>query len=165
MCQQEEEQSLGNVLGGNVDKMQLTRRILDLKQVSVIKERAKELLIINRETIHMLNHILEINLYTFPHVNGLYCIFFRRYRVIYLWLTVICLPGGCMVKTGEVIVGLCSPVSMQDELLYRNLHEEINHLALKLEKQGKTDGKNISTRRKHINKMYTLSLDLNWHTA
>lgn len=62
-------------MGGNVDKMQLTRRILDLKQVSVIKERAKELLIINRETIHMLNHILEINLYTFPHVNGLYCIF------------------------------------------------------------------------------------------
>ncbi|XP_069394661.1 uncharacterized protein [Paralichthys olivaceus] len=70
---QEEEPSLVNVLGENVDKMQLTRRILDLKQ---------------------------------------------------------------------------------DEQLYRNLHEEINHLALKLEKQGKTDGKNISTRRKHINKMW-----------
>uniref|UniRef100_A0A3B4YTW6 Uncharacterized LOC111658905 n=1 Tax=Seriola lalandi dorsalis TaxID=1841481 RepID=A0A3B4YTW6_SERLL len=70
---QEEEQSLVNVLGENVDKMQLTRRILDLKQ---------------------------------------------------------------------------------DEQLYRNLHEEINHLALKLEKQGKTDGKNISSRRKHINKMW-----------
>ncbi|XP_034754196.1 uncharacterized protein LOC117960420 isoform X4 [Etheostoma cragini] len=70
---QEEEQSLVNVLGGNVDKMQLTRRILDLKQ---------------------------------------------------------------------------------DEQLYRNLHEEINHLALKLEKQGKTDGKNISSKRKHINKMW-----------
>nr|XP_019944405.1 PREDICTED: spectrin alpha chain, non-erythrocytic 1-like [Paralichthys olivaceus] len=71
--EKEEEPSLVNVLGENVDKMQLTRRILDLKQ---------------------------------------------------------------------------------DEQLYRNLHEEINHLALKLEKQGKTDGKNISTRRKHINKMW-----------
>ncbi|XP_031139979.1 uncharacterized protein LOC116039359 isoform X2 [Sander lucioperca] len=71
--EKEEEQSLVNVLGGNVDKMQLTRRILDLKQ---------------------------------------------------------------------------------DEQIYRNLHEEINHLALKLEKQGKTDGKNISSKRKHINKMW-----------
>ncbi|XP_029962770.1 uncharacterized protein mymx isoform X3 [Salarias fasciatus] len=70
---QEEEQSLVNVLRENVDKMQLTRRILDLKQ---------------------------------------------------------------------------------DEQLHRNLHEEINNLALKLEKQGKTDGKNISSRRKHINKMW-----------
>ncbi|XP_054874518.1 spectrin beta chain, non-erythrocytic 1 isoform X7 [Amphiprion ocellaris] len=70
---QEEEQSLVNVLGENVDKMQLTRRILDLKQ---------------------------------------------------------------------------------DEQLHRNLHEEINNLALKLEKQGKTDGKNISSRRKQINKMW-----------
>ncbi|XP_068183911.1 spectrin beta chain, non-erythrocytic 1 isoform X2 [Antennarius striatus] len=71
--EKEEEQSLVNVLEENVDKMQLTRRILDFKQ---------------------------------------------------------------------------------DEQLYRNLHEEINHLALKLEKQGKTDGKNISSRRKHINKMW-----------
>ncbi|XP_008299516.1 spectrin beta chain, non-erythrocytic 2 isoform X6 [Stegastes partitus] len=70
---QEEEQSLVNVLGENVDKMQLTRKILDLKQ---------------------------------------------------------------------------------DEQLHRNLHEEINNLALKLEKQGKTDGKNISSRRKQINKMW-----------
>ncbi|XP_037322097.2 uncharacterized protein LOC119214430 isoform X1 [Pungitius pungitius] len=70
---QEEEQSLGNVLGKSVDKMQLTRRILDLKQ---------------------------------------------------------------------------------EEQLYRNLHEEINHLALKLEKQGKTDVKNISSKRKNINKMW-----------
>ncbi|KAK1791378.1 hypothetical protein P4O66_013384 [Electrophorus voltai] len=42
----------------------------------------------------------------------------------------------------------------QDKQLYRNLHEEINQLALKLEKQGKGEGKNISTRRKHINKMW-----------
>ncbi|KAG7492851.1 hypothetical protein MATL_G00019460 [Megalops atlanticus] len=71
--EKEEEQSLAGVLGENVDKIQLTRRILDLKQ---------------------------------------------------------------------------------DEQQYRTLHEEINHLALKLEKQGKTEGKNISTRRKHINKMW-----------
>ncbi|KAM6916605.1 spectrin beta chain-like isoform 2-T2 [Xenentodon cancila] len=71
--EKEEEQSLLNVLGENVDKMQLTRRILDLKQ---------------------------------------------------------------------------------DEQLHRNLHEEINNLALKLEKQGKTEGKNVSSRRKHINKMW-----------
>lgn len=41
----------------------------------------------------------------------------------------------------------------QDEQLYHNLHEEINHMAIRLEKQGKTEGKTISTRRKHINKM------------
>ncbi|XP_014857794.1 PREDICTED: uncharacterized protein LOC106927023 isoform X3 [Poecilia mexicana] len=69
----EEEQSLVSVLGENVDKMQLTRRILDLKQ---------------------------------------------------------------------------------DEQLHRNLHEEINNLALKLEKLGKADGKNITIRKKHINKMW-----------
>nr|XP_055026003.1 spectrin beta chain, non-erythrocytic 1 isoform X5 [Misgurnus anguillicaudatus] len=71
--EKEEEQSLANILGENIDKMQLTRKILDLKQ---------------------------------------------------------------------------------DEQLYRNLHEEINHMALRLEKQGKTDAKTISTRRKHINKMW-----------
>ncbi|XP_037127055.1 uncharacterized protein LOC119134475 isoform X1 [Syngnathus acus] len=71
--EKEEEQSLVNVLGANVDKMQLTRRILDLKQ---------------------------------------------------------------------------------DEQLYRTLHEEINHMALKLEKQGKSDSKSISSRRKNINKMW-----------
>ncbi|CAN9499981.1 unnamed protein product [Ophioblennius macclurei] len=71
--EKEEEQSLVNILREHVDKMQLTRRILDLKQ---------------------------------------------------------------------------------DEQLHRNLHEEINNLALKLEKQGKTDGKSISSKRKHINKMW-----------
>lgn len=81
-------------------------------------------------------------------------------------MTVICLPAVFpMVTTAEVILGLCSAVSLQDEQLYRNLHEEINHLALKLEKQEKMDGKNISSRRKHINKMYTLSLKLNWCAA
>ncbi|XP_043992149.1 uncharacterized protein LOC122842399 isoform X4 [Gambusia affinis] len=69
----EEEQCLVSVLGENVDKMQLTRRILDLKQ---------------------------------------------------------------------------------DEQLHRNLHEEINNLALKLEKLGKADSKNITIRKKHINKMW-----------
>ncbi|XP_077438064.1 uncharacterized protein mymx [Vanacampus margaritifer] len=71
--EKEEDQFLVNVLGANVDKMQLTRRILDLKQ---------------------------------------------------------------------------------DEQLYRTLHEEINHMAVKLEKQGKSDSKGISGRRKNINKMW-----------
>ncbi|XP_077469583.1 uncharacterized protein mymx isoform X2 [Stigmatopora argus] len=71
--EKEGEQYLVNVLGANVDKIQLTRRILDLKQ---------------------------------------------------------------------------------DEQLYRTLHEEINHMALKLEKQGKSDSKSISSRRKNINKMW-----------
>ncbi|KAJ8264211.1 hypothetical protein GJAV_G00146520 [Gymnothorax javanicus] len=70
---QEEVRSLAEVLGENVDKIQLTRRILDLKQ---------------------------------------------------------------------------------DEKQYQTLHEEINLLALKLEKQGKMEGKNICVRRKHINKMW-----------
>uniref|UniRef100_A0A8C2IX39 PH domain-containing protein n=2 Tax=Cyprinus carpio TaxID=7962 RepID=A0A8C2IX39_CYPCA len=71
--EKEQEQSLASILGENADKMQLTRKILDLKQ---------------------------------------------------------------------------------DEQLYHNLHEEINHMALRLEKQGKAEGKTISTRRKHINKMW-----------
>lgn len=58
MCQQEEGQSLVNVLGENVDKMQLTRRILDLKQVRIVKKVKKYyylltliILIINRNLI------------------------------------------------------------------------------------------------------------------
>ncbi|XP_058879838.1 uncharacterized protein LOC117403325 isoform X2 [Acipenser ruthenus] len=42
----------------------------------------------------------------------------------------------------------------QDEQQYWTLHAEINSLALRLEKQGKNEGKNISARRKHINKMW-----------
>ncbi|MGH0140274.1 UNVERIFIED_CONTAM: hypothetical protein FKN15_008952 [Acipenser sinensis] len=42
----------------------------------------------------------------------------------------------------------------QDEQQYRALHDEIDSLALRLEKQGKNEGKNISARRKHINKMW-----------
>lgn len=87
--------------------------------------------------------------------------FCRGFTVIYLWTTVICLPAVFpMVTTAEVILGLSCTVLLQDEQYYRNLHEEINHLALKLEKQEKTDGKNISSRKKHINKMYTLSFRL-----
>ncbi|CAL9688135.1 unnamed protein product [Knipowitschia caucasica] len=79
--EKEEPTSLANILGESVDKMQLTRRILDLKQ---------------------------------------------------------------------------------DEQLYRHLYEEINHLAFKLEKQGKADGKNVSNQRKHVNKMYTWSFEMSW---
>lgn len=39
VLQQEEEQWLGDILGESVDKMQLTRRILDLKQVRVEKRQ------------------------------------------------------------------------------------------------------------------------------
>ena len=53
---------------------------------------------------------------------------------------------------------LCMRTPFKDEQLYRSLHEEINHLALKLEKQGKTEGKNISTRKKHINKMLVMKV-------
>nr|XP_014351384.1 PREDICTED: spectrin beta chain, non-erythrocytic 1-like [Latimeria chalumnae] len=42
----------------------------------------------------------------------------------------------------------------QEEQQYRILHEEVLSLALKLEKQGKNDSKNISTRRKHLNKTW-----------
>lgn len=67
-------------------------------------------------------------------------------------MTVIYVPQFT-VKTAELPVGLCSLVSLQDEQLYSNLHEELNQLALKLEKQGRTDGRNITSRRKNINKM------------
>ncbi|XP_041105968.1 spectrin beta chain, non-erythrocytic 1-like isoform X5 [Polyodon spathula] len=42
----------------------------------------------------------------------------------------------------------------QDEQQYWTHHAEINSLALRLEKQGKNEGKNISAKRKHINKMW-----------
>lgn len=141
--------------------MQLTRRILDLKQVSIIKEQTQGCInkAFDKNILHAKRHSLGKK---YIHIS--ICLWFilqfcRGFPGLYLWLTVICL-SGCMVKTAEVIVGLCSTVSLQDEQLYRNLHEEINHLALKLEKQGKTDGKNISSKRKHINKMYTVSLKL-----
>lgn len=59
VCQQEEEQALVNVLEENVDKMQLTRRILDLKQVGL-------------KTLQTLNNLQEVKVYTFPSVFGLY---------------------------------------------------------------------------------------------
>ncbi|TRY93138.1 hypothetical protein DNTS_021106 [Danionella cerebrum] len=42
----------------------------------------------------------------------------------------------------------------QDEQNYGHLHEDINLLALWLEKQGKAEAKGISARRKHVNKMW-----------
>ncbi|MEE6514042.1 hypothetical protein FKM82_021968 [Ascaphus truei] len=41
----------------------------------------------------------------------------------------------------------------QEQQHYRNLQENINSLAQKLEKQGKAGSKGTSTRRKHLNKM------------
>ncbi|XP_058880920.1 spectrin beta chain, non-erythrocytic 1-like isoform X8 [Acipenser ruthenus] len=48
----------------------------------------------------------------------------------------------------------------QDEQQYRALHDEIDSLAVRLEKQGKNEGKNISARRKHINKMWLKTQNL-----
>uniref|UniRef100_A0A3P9IMB5 PH domain-containing protein n=1 Tax=Oryzias latipes TaxID=8090 RepID=A0A3P9IMB5_ORYLA len=45
-------------------------------------------------------------------------------------------------------------IKEKDEQQHRNLHEEINHLALKLEKLGRADSRMISSRRKLINKMW-----------
>ncbi|XP_075454935.1 spectrin beta chain, non-erythrocytic 5-like isoform X4 [Ascaphus truei] len=42
----------------------------------------------------------------------------------------------------------------QEQQHYRNLQENINSLAQKLEKQGKAGSKGTSTRRKHLNKMW-----------
>ncbi|XP_015272397.1 PREDICTED: uncharacterized protein LOC107115253 [Gekko japonicus] len=42
----------------------------------------------------------------------------------------------------------------QEEQQFQVLHEEMNSLAHKLEKQGKSESRNIVARRKHINKMW-----------
>ncbi|XP_072189224.1 uncharacterized protein [Excalfactoria chinensis] len=42
----------------------------------------------------------------------------------------------------------------QEEQQFQSLHEELNSLAQKLEKQGKSESRSISTRRKHLNKMW-----------
>ncbi|XP_063774891.1 spectrin beta chain, non-erythrocytic 5-like isoform X3 [Pseudophryne corroboree] len=42
----------------------------------------------------------------------------------------------------------------QDQLYYRNLQENINGLAQKLEKQGRAESKGTSNRRKHLNRMW-----------
>ncbi|KAM6084870.1 uncharacterized protein LJ206_006794 [Theristicus caerulescens] len=42
----------------------------------------------------------------------------------------------------------------QEEQQFQSLHEELNSLAQKLEKQGKSESRSISARRKHINKTW-----------
>ncbi|XP_074945282.1 uncharacterized protein LOC142055349 isoform X3 [Phalacrocorax aristotelis] len=42
----------------------------------------------------------------------------------------------------------------QEEQQFQSLHEELNSLAQKLEKQGKSESRNISARRKHLNKAW-----------
>ncbi|XP_062427981.1 uncharacterized protein LOC134138403 isoform X6 [Rhea pennata] len=42
----------------------------------------------------------------------------------------------------------------QEEQQYQSLHEELNTLAQKLEKQGKSESRSISARRKHLNKIW-----------
>ncbi|XP_040408794.1 uncharacterized protein LOC121067923 isoform X2 [Cygnus olor] len=42
----------------------------------------------------------------------------------------------------------------QEEQHFQSLHEELNSLAQKLEKQGKSESRSICARRKHLNKMW-----------
>ncbi|XP_074845873.1 uncharacterized protein LOC142011008 isoform X2 [Carettochelys insculpta] len=42
----------------------------------------------------------------------------------------------------------------QEEQRFQGLHEEMNSLAQKLEKQGKSESRSVSARRKHLNKMW-----------
>ncbi|KAM6279463.1 uncharacterized protein LJ264_001942 isoform 2-T2 [Porphyrio hochstetteri] len=42
----------------------------------------------------------------------------------------------------------------QEEQQFQSLHEELNSLAHKLEKQGKSESRSISARRKHLNKTW-----------
>ncbi|XP_050172874.1 spectrin beta chain, non-erythrocytic 5-like isoform X2 [Myiozetetes cayanensis] len=42
----------------------------------------------------------------------------------------------------------------QEEQQFQSLHKELNSLAQKLEKQGKSESRNISARRKHLNKTW-----------
>ncbi|XP_024049537.1 spectrin beta chain, non-erythrocytic 5-like isoform X2 [Terrapene carolina triunguis] len=42
----------------------------------------------------------------------------------------------------------------QEEQQFQGLHEEMNSLAQKLEKHGKSESRSISARRKHLNKMW-----------
>ncbi|KAM6405994.1 uncharacterized protein J5M81_002876 isoform 3-T3 [Pluvialis apricaria] len=42
----------------------------------------------------------------------------------------------------------------QEEQQFQSLHEELNSLAQKLEKQGKSESRSISARRKHLNKTW-----------
>lgn len=41
----------------------------------------------------------------------------------------------------------------QEEQRFHGLHEEMNTLAQRLEKQGRSESRSISARRKHLNKM------------
>lgn len=40
----------------------------------------------------------------------------------------------------------------QEEQQFQSLHKELNSLAQKIEKQGKSESRSISARRKHLNK-------------
>lgn len=54
-----------------------------------------------------------------------------------------------MSLRGYADVCLCSS---QEEQQFQSLHKELNSLAQKLEKQGKSESRSISARRKHLNK-------------
>lgn len=59
-------------------------------------------------------------------------------------------PAGAPEGLGGADSCLCPP---QEEQHFQSLHEELNSLAQKLEKQGKSESRSVSARRKHLNKM------------
>lgn len=107
---QEEKPCLAALLQESPDKVQLTRRILDLKQVGTAR--------------------LQLTARAHPSCSPK--------------------PGRSPRGLGGADFCLRSP---QEEQHFQNLHEELNSLAQKLEKQGKSESRSVSARRKHLNKM------------
>lgn len=110
---QEEKPSLEALLQESPDKIQLTRHILDLKQV-----RGCWRLILGEFSLTA--H--SISAFQLANEASHLCLFFLS-------------------------------LYEQEEQQFQNLHEELNSLAQKLEKHGKSESRSISARRKHLNKM------------
>lgn len=102
---QEEKPSLAALLQESPDKIQLTRRILDLKQVRGCQ------------------HTGDPEAHEAESRHGS----LKGYADASLFLS-------------------------QEEQQFQSLHKELNSLAQKIEKQGKSESRSISARRKHLNK-------------
>lgn len=107
---QEEKPCLAALLQESPEKIQLTRRILDLKQVGTAR--------------------LHLAARAHPSCSPK--------------------PSRSPRGFGGADFCLCPP---QEEQHFQSLHEELNSLAQKLEKQGKSESRSVSARRKHLNKM------------
>lgn len=110
---QEEKPSLAALLQESPDKIQLTRRILDLKQV--------------RGCWGLIWGELDLTAHSVSPFQ----------------------PASEASHLCLLFLSLCG----QEEQQFQSLHEELNSLAQKLEKQGKSESRTISARRKHLNKM------------